>query len=219
MKTKTLMALILAVFAHYALPAKSLSKWESEATLLNADNLLPDYRWSSGTTYLTFMNFGEEKTNTHHYEFHVKYQLSSNDIIGIKAATWKLFAPMGIQYWESGFLEESEFFPGRLRESGIGITYQRLLWKGLFATVEVLPLYKTYLDADNHKLGNGFKLYTTYHLGYHFGLFKNRMFVEPQIHCNYWPIDTNIPQEFKQKEDKWGNYFLFEPNLYIGINF
>ena len=94
-----------------------------------------------------------------------------------------------------------------------------MLWKGLFAQVEVLPLIKTYLDENNEKIGDGFKLYTTYHLGYRIPLFKNRMYIEPQIHCNYWPIDTKAPQSFQQEESKWNNFFLFEPNLHIGVKF
>ena len=45
------------------------------------------------------------------------------------------------------------------------------------------------------------------------------MFIEPQIHCNYWPIDTNAPENFQAEENKWNNYMLFEPNIYIGVNF
>jgi hypothetical protein len=126
---------------------------------------------------------------------------------------------MGIQLWDPLFLDEGEFFPGRLRETGIGITYQRFLWKGLFASLEALPLLKTYLDEDGTKVDKGFKLYTTAHLGYHIPLIKNRFYIEPQIHCNYWPIDTKAPQGFYEKENKWENFFLFEPNLYIGVNF
>lgn len=181
-------------------------------------NTIPDYKFSVSTTYLSFLNFGEEKTNTHMYEFHFGYKVTPKDKIGIKVATWNLFAPMGIQIWDSLFLNESEFLPGRLRESGIGITYQRILWKGVFTSIEILPLLKTYLDKDNKKIGNGFKLYTSYHLGYHLPLLKNRLFIEPQVHCNYWPIDTKIPPGFKEKERTWNNYFLFEPNLYIGVN-
>lgn len=177
------------------------------------------YKYSFSITYLDFANFGPEQTNTHHYEFHFKYKLTPKDIIGVKAATWKLFAPMGIPMWDPLFMEESEFYPGRLKESGIGVTYQRFLWKGLFATIEVLPQLKTYIDENDKKIGNGFKLYTTYHLGYHISFFKNRVYLEPQVHCNYWPIDTNTPQSYKAMDDKWNNYFLFEPNLYIGVNF
>lgn len=185
----------------------------------NSNATIPAYKFSVSTTYLSFINFGEEKTNTHHYELHFEYKLTPKDKIGIKAATWKLFAPMGIQLWDPLFLNESEFFPGRLSESGLGMTYQRFLWKGLFAQLEVLPLWKQYLDATNKKIGDGFKLYTTYHFGYHIPLFKNRLYLEPQIHCNYWPIDTKAPQGFEAKESRWQNYFLFEPDLYIGVNF
>lgn len=177
------------------------------------------YKFSISTPYYTFTNFGEEKSNTHHYEFHMKYKITSKDKIGIKLATWKMFAPMGMPMQEQLKFDERNFYPGRLRESGIGVTYQRMLWKGLFATVEVLPQLKTYRDENEKKIGNGFKLYTSYHLGYHFAIFKDRIFIEPQIHCNYWPVDTNTPQTFKEKDDVWNNYFLFEPNLYIGFNF
>lgn len=177
------------------------------------------YKYSVSTPYLTFMNFGSEKTNTHHYEFHFGYQITPKDRIEIKAATWKLFAPMGIPIWDPLFLDESEFYPGRLKESGIGITYQRLLWKGLFAQIEILPLWKTYLDESKEKIDDGFKLYTSYHVGYHLSFFKNRFYIEPQIHCNWWPIDTEGPQGFEEKESKWNNYFLFEPNLYLGVKF
>lgn len=181
-----------------------------------------NYKYSVSTTWLSFDNFGEEKTNTHHYEFHFKYSLSSKDKIGIKFATWSLFQPMGILWW-NGLMEkvetESEFYPGRLRETGLGITYQHMLWKGLFATIEVLPQLKTYLDEGKNKIDNGFKLYTSYHLGYHILLFKGKIFLEPQIHCQYWPIDTNTPESFKELDNKWKNYFLFEPNLYIGVKF
>ena len=182
-------------------------------------NSAPDYKFSVSAPWLTFANFGQEATNTHHYEFHLKYKLTSKDKIGIKVATWKLFAPMGIPLWDPHIMKESEFYPGRLRENGLGVSYQRMIWKGLFTTVEILPQLKTYFDLDKKKIGNGFKLYTSYHIGYRIPLFKNRMFIEPQIHCQYWPIDTNTPQSFKEIDNRWNNYFLFEPNLYIGVNF
>ena len=165
----------------------------------------------------------DDRKNTRHIELHVKRNLDDKNIIGVKFATWRLFQPMGILWWD-GLLDklesESEFYPGHLRETGLGISYQRMIWKGLFATVEVLPQFQTYLDEDNTKIGDGFKLYTSYHLGYHlpFGK-KKQFFIEPQVHCQNWIIDTNTPETFKELDDKWRNYFLFEPNLYFGIKF
>ena len=205
---------MIAMFATMAF-SQEFKETKGEA----AKDGVPARKFSVSTTWLSFANFGEEKTNTHHYELHFKYNLTSKDRIGLKLATWKLFAPMGIPMWDPLFLDENAFFPGKLSECGIGVTYQRTLWKGLFATVEVLPLYKTYLDENSTEIGDGFKLYTTFHAGYHIQLFKNRMFIEPQIHCNYWPIDTEAPQNFQERESKWNNFFLFEPNLYIGVNF
>jgi len=184
-----------------------------------------DYKYRFSTPIIAALNIGDGdvKTNTKHYEFHIKKQLNSKEIIGIKFASWRLFQPMGILWWD-GLLDkidsESEFYPGYLRETGIGFSYQRMLWKGLFATVEILPQYQTYLDENKDKIANGFKLYNSYHIGYHiaFGK-KKRFFIEPQVHCQHWVFDTNTPEEFRVLDDKWRKYFLFEPNLYVGIKF
>ncbi|WP_044208718.1 hypothetical protein [Flammeovirga sp. OC4] len=179
------------------------------------------YRVSFPAIILGNLGEGGERTNTQHFELHIKRELNAKSIVGVKLATWRLFQPMGIQWWD-GLLDKidskEEFYPGYLRETGVGFSYQHMLWKGLFASVEVLPLFKTYLDLDNNKIANGFKLYNSYHIGYHFAFGKKKQFfIEPQFHCNVWHIDTNTPEEFKQLDNRWDSYFLFEPNLYIGI--
>lgn len=178
-----------------------------------------DHRFSVSTTYLSLVNFEREATNLHHYELRIGYRLSPRDRVELKATTWKLFEPMGIPLWDPLFRKESEWYPGKLRERGLGVTYQRLLRGGLFAQVEVLPVEKTYLDTDGRAVGDGFKLYTSYHVGYHVRLLGNRLFIEPQVHVNYWPFDSKGPQGFADVEDRWKNYFLFEPNVYIGVKF
>ena len=211
MKTKRITMALLFAISITSMFGQNQTKLSSKIS--NEKNL------SVSTTYYTFLNFGEEKTNTHHYEFHVGYNLTPKDRIGIKLATWKMFAPMGMPMQEQLKFDENNFYDGRLIENGLGVTYQRMLWKGLFATIEVLPQLKTYIDKNDKKIGNGFKLYTSYHLGYYISFFKDRVYLEPQIHCQYWPINTNVPQGFKEKDSKWNNYFLFEPNLYIGFKF
>jgi len=184
------------------------------------------HKWRVSTTYIMtdlILEDWNKRTSNQMIELHVKRNLDNKNIVGVKFVTWRLFQPMGITWWD-GILDkletESEFYPGYLRETGIGITYQRMLWKGLFATVEVVPQFQTYMDLDGNKLGNGFKVYNSYHLGYHlaFGK-KKRFFIEPQVHCNQWMFDNNSPDGFKELDDKWRNYFLFEPNIYIGVNF
>ncbi|KJD34190.1 hypothetical protein PW52_13420 [Tamlana sedimentorum] len=214
MKNLVLICLTLCTFNVFA---------QQKSVSLKQDSDKLKYRVSFPAIILSNIGDGGKRTNTQHIELHVKRELDEKNIIGVKFATWRLFQPMGIQWWD-GLLDkidsESEFYPGYLRETGLGVSYQRMLWKGLFATVEVLPQYKTYLDENNKKLANGFKLYTSYHLGYHiaFGK-KKRIFVEPQIHAQNWVFDTNTPDAFKQLDNKWKSYFLFEPNLYVGIRF
>lgn len=163
------------------------------------------------------------RTSTQMVELHVKRNLDNKNIIGVKFATWRLFQPMGITWWD-GVVDKidsgTEYYDGYLRETGIGITYQRMLWKGLFASVEVLPQIQTYTDLDGNKIKNGFKLYNSLHLGYHvaFGK-KKRFFIEPQVHVNQWMFDNNSPEGFKEFDDKYGNVFLFEPNIYLGWKF
>lgn len=196
---------------------------QSNQEILTKNNTGYKYRVSFPAIILANIGEGGKRTNTQHIELHLKRELDSKNIIGIKFATWRLFQPMGIQWWD-GLLDkidsETEFYPGYLRETGIGVFYQRMLWKGLFASIEVLPLHKTYLDENNKKIANGFKLYTSYHVGYHIAFGKKKQFfIEPQIHCQNWVFDTNTPAEFKQLDNKWKSHFLFEPNLYVGIKF
>ncbi len=211
---KKLLIICLALFTIHGF-AQQISKQEK-----NHDTDLK-YRVSFPAIILGNIGKGGERTNTQHIELHVKRELDAKNIVGFKFATWRLFQPMGIQWWDGlkdKIDSETEFYPGYLRETGIGISYQRMLWKGLFASVEVLPLYKTYLDLDDKKITNGFKLYNSYHIGYHFAFGKKKQFfIEPQFHCNVWHFDTNTPESFKQLDNKWDSYFLFEPNLYIGI--
>jgi hypothetical protein len=214
MKTKKFIVVLCLALA--ALPM--FAQYSGTRTLRSETGSVPIRKFSVNTTWLSFANFGAEKTNTHHYELQVKYKLSPKDKIGIKVATWKLFAPMGMPMSEQLEFDEANFYPGRLRETGLGVTYQRFLWKGLFAQAEIMPMLKTYLNPDSQTIGHGFKLYTTWHLGYHIPLFNDRFFIEPQFHCNYWPADTKAPAGFNEKDSKWDNFFLFEPNLYIGIN-
>jgi hypothetical protein len=165
----------------------------------------------------------DDRQNTQHIEFNVKRNLDNKNIIGVKFATFRLFQPMGI-IWSDGLVDKietkTEYYPGHVRATGLGLTYQRMLWKGLFGTVEVLPQFQTYMDLDGNKLGNGFKLYNSVHLGYHIAFGKKKhFFIEPQIDCKLWTSDNNAPDGFKQLDDKWRNYFLWEPQIYLGWNF
>jgi len=184
------------------------------------------HKWRVSMPYIVpdeLISGWNDRTSVQMVELHVKRNLDNKNIIGVKFVTWRLFQPMGITWWD-GVVDKidsgTEYYDGYLRETGIGITYQRMLWKGLFTAVEVVPQIQTYTDLDGNKIKNGFKVYNSLHLGYHvaFGK-KKRFFIEPQVHCNQWMFDNNSPEGFKEMDDKYGNVFLFEPNIYFGVNF
>ncbi len=186
-----------------------------------------DSKWRVSIPYFVpeglIVSSWNDHTSTQHLELHIKRKLDNKNIVGVKLAHFRLFQPMGIQWWD-GLLDkletESEYYPGHVRTMGLGISYQRMLWKGLFATAEILPQFQTYLDLDGNKIKSGFKLYTSYHLGYYIAFGKKKhFFIEPQINCMLWTSDNNAPDGFKQLDDKWRNYFLLEPQIYLGWNF
>lgn len=153
-----------------------------------------------------------------YYRLDFGYRITSKDAIIIQPLTWKYPAPLGIPYGAS-FGDKTEEYPGSVRAFGLGFGYNRTLWKGLFLGVYAAPFSLKYMDTDGNKIQNGFQLFTQFQIDYHFEFFKKRFYIEPGITFNYWPINTNIPVSFKIKEDRWPNYFLFEPVMNFGINF
>ncbi len=150
------------------------------------------------------------------YQLNYGYRFTQKDAIIIEAITWRYHAPLGIQLWEE---DEKEDFPGDIRDIGIGVAYQRFLYKGLYSTIHAMPFLQQYFTPEKEKIQTGFQLFCTLRFGYHFKLFKNRMFIEPSVAFTSWPINTNLPETFQVIEDNWPKYFLFEPGLHFGVNF
>ena len=146
------------------------------------------------------------------------YRITPKDVVSIELITWKTAWPVGIPYGES-FEAPEEEYPGYVRSLGVAFAYQRFLWKGAYAAVHAFNSRQSYFDESDNKIQNGYQLFMTFRLGYHIPLFKNRFFIEPSIAVTHWPINTNVPESFKVLEDKWNNYFLFEPGLHFGVKF
>lgn len=153
-----------------------------------------------------------------YYQLNYGYRISPKDVISVEAITWKYYGPQGRPYG-SEFENENSDFPGSVRGLGMGLAYKRFLWKRLYGTVHSTLLRQNYLDLNDKKIQSGFQLFNTLRFGYQLQLFKNRIFLEPSIAFTNWPINTNLPESFQIEEDKWPNYFLFEPGLHFGVNF
>jgi hypothetical protein len=176
-------------------------------------------RYFIGSSFFMLGNLLPDDPNPPDFvQLNFGYRITPKDVISLEAKTWKYAWPLGISYGKS-FQALEEKFPGYIRDFGVGLVYQRFLWKGAYASIDAMNTFERYIDEDNGKIQNGYQLFMTYRLGYHFQLFKNRFFLEPSVAITHWPVKTNVPESFAKMEDKWPNYFLFEPGLHFGINF
>jgi hypothetical protein len=105
-----------------------------------------------------------------------------------------------------------------VREYGVGVAYQRSLWKGVYASLAAVPFWRQYHDPQGEKIGDGLQLFLTLRAGYHLRLI-NRVFLEPSIAFTSWPVATHVPAGFAAQDEKWPSFFLFEPGLHAGVVF
>jgi hypothetical protein len=146
------------------------------------------------------------------------YRITGRDVISLELKTWKYGWPLGIAYGKS-YESPKEKFPGYIHEYGFALAYQRFWWKGLYTGVHVMNAWQSFVDDTNKKIDNGFQIFNTYRVGYHFKLFKDRFFIQPSIAVTHRPYHTRMPDSFKQIDDRWSKFFFGEPGLHFGFNF
>lgn len=170
-----------------------------------------------GSTLFVLGNFAP--TNKPDFvQLNLGYRITGKDVISIELKTWKYAWSLGIPYGE--FYEASEEqFPGYIREFGFAIAYQRFFWKGLYAGVHVMSAWQNFVDQQGKKIDDGFQLFNTYRLGYHFKIWEDRFFIEPSLGVTHRIYHTEMPKSFKELDDKWPKFFLLEPGLHFGFNF
>lgn len=148
------------------------------------------------------------------------YRITGKDVISLELRTWKYAWPLGIHpFLNSAYGKPEEEFPGYIREYGFSLAYQRFLWKGLYAELNVMPAWQTFVNKDGNKIDNGFQIFNTYRVGYHVKLFKDRFFIQPSMAITHRPYHTKMSDGFKQLDDNWSKFIFGEPGLHFGFNF
>jgi hypothetical protein len=195
-----LMASTLQVKAQYAKQDSTYKKYFIGSTLFMLANFIPD----NNKPEMVYLNFG--------------YRITGRDVVLFELKTWKYGWPIGIPFGKS-YEAEGEGFPGYIREYGFSLAYQRFLWNGLFAQVDVMPAWQTFVNDNGNKIDNGFQIFNTYSIGYHVKLFKDRFFIQPSIAITHRPYQSKMPESFKQVDDRWPRVFYGQPGLHFGFNF
>lgn len=171
-----------------------------------------------GSTFFVLYNLVPDDNSPDFAQLNFGYRLSPKDALSLELKTWKYAWSLGIPY---GGLKEApeEKFPGYIREYGFALAYQRFWWKGLYTGIHVMNTWQSFVNDEGNKIDNGFQIFNTYRVGYHFKLFNDRFFIQPSIAVTHRPYHTKMPQAFKQFDDKWSKFFLGEPGLHFGFNF
>jgi hypothetical protein len=147
------------------------------------------------------------------------YRITGRDVVSLELITWKYAWALGINpFYNKSYGKPEEQFPGYIRDYGIALAYQRFLWKGLYAAVHVMPMWQKFVNEEGDKVGKGFHLFNTFRVGYHIKLFNDRFFIQPSLGIAGRPYHTEMPDGFKEKDDKWPKYTP-ELGLHFGFNF
>jgi len=151
-------------------------------------------------------------------QLNLGYRITGKDNVSLELKTWKYAWPLGIPYGHS-FEAPEEQFPGYIREYGFALAYQHYWWKGLYTAIHVMNAWQSFVDENDNKIDNGFQIFNTYRVGYHIKLFKDRFFIETSLAVTHRPYHTEMPESFKELDDKWSKFFFPEPGLHFGFNF
>ena len=171
-----------------------------------------------GSTLFMLANLVPDNNPPNMVYLNVGYRVTPRDIVSVELKTWRYGWPIGIPYGKS-FEAEGEGFPGYVREYGASLNYQRFVRKGLFAQVDVMPAFQTFVNESGSKVDKGFQIFNTYSVGYRVKFFKARYFFDPSLAITHRPYQSTMPDAFKRVDDRWSRFFYAQPGLHFGSNF
>ncbi|MFN7312768.1 MAG: hypothetical protein ACK5UI_04725 [Bacteroidota bacterium] len=200
-----------------------LAAWLVSALQANAQYSKQDStfkKWFVGTSLFVILGNFDTENPPNFAQLDIGYRLSGKDVIRFSPKTWKYAWPNGIHpFLNKAYKKTEEKFPGYVREFGVTFSYQRFFWKGLYAQLDVMPTYQIFANEKGKRIDNGFQLFNSYRIGYHIKLFKDKLFFQPSICVTHRAYHTQLPEGFKQLDDKWSKFIFPEPGLNIGFNF
>ncbi len=176
-------------------------------------------RYFVGSTIFLLGNFAA--TNPPNFaQLNLGYRITGKDVITLEPKTWKYAWPNGIHpFLNKSYGKPEEKFPGYVREYGVSVAYQRFLWKGLYAELNVMPSLQDFVTEKGKRIDKGIQIFNTYRIGYHIKLFKDRFFIQPSFAMTHRAYHTKLPDGFKQLDDKWSKFVFPEPGFHFGYNF
>lgn len=173
-----------------------------------------------GTSLFVLLGNFDKENPPNFVQLDLGYRITGKDVVRFSPKTWKYAWPNGIHpFLNKAYKKPEEKFPGYVREIGVTVSYQRFLWKGLHVQLDVMPTWQIFVNDNGKKIEDGFQIFNSYRVGYHIKLFKDKFFFQPSVCMTHRAYHTQLPDGFKQLDDKWSKFIFPEPGLNIGYNF
>lgn len=177
-----------------------------------ADTAPDASRWSLGTSAWMLANALPDSPQFAYVE--ADFTIGARGAVAFGALTWKYHAPIGIPYGSS-LGDPAEDYPGFVRSVGAGVGWRQRLYHGLTASVWSFHLLQLYSE-DQRPVRAGYQLFLQARVGWRLHIARPGVWLEPAIAFNAWPVELGRPDAFREKDDRWPAYFLFEPWLNLG---
>ncbi len=153
--------------------------------------------------------------NTYFYEIDYGRKINAKTDLVFGLNVYNYTAPMSIGW------SDNTTYPGHVFSYGAVFACQYYLWKNLFVDQIFNPLFLDYYpESTSDKSKTGFMLLCATRVGYHFDLkmFDRKFYLEAGGEISYWPINNNVPSEFKAVDNNYSRY-VFSPALQFGYKF
>jgi len=117
---------------------------QTNSEFATAEPGAPNRRHSIGSSLFLLGNLAPSEP-VYFFLLNYSLQLSLKDILFAEAITWTYYEPLGT------YGASVEKYPGKVRAYGIGVGYQRFLWKKFYVTAQATPFWQQFFDEADTK--------------------------------------------------------------------
>jgi hypothetical protein len=112
-------------------------------------------------------------------------------------------------------------YPGHIQNYAPILAYRRYFWRGLHAEYQLYPGYSIFHEEAKNKNTHSFTLFTEFRAGYRFDFSIGKL---PLMLNLQWPIgftlyESNQPESFREINRQDPVFYIFWPNIYVGVRF
>lgn len=112
-------------------------------------------------------------------------------------------------------------YPGYVQNYSAILAYRFYFWKNLHAEYQLYPGLSVFYDEVADRRYNSFSLFNEFRIGYRFDLQIGKI---PFLLCLQLPVgftlyESNEPESFRSVRKQDPVFYIFIPNIYLGIRF